>query len=496
MKTTIISRLATVIFTIMLTHLAYGQVVQPNIKLNTNNYLEVSCDIAGKSLAVVEDSVYSVWHAIAADSTYNIYFAKSVNGGTSFQSELMVNPHSITSAHVFPSIAVDNTGNIYIAWTALTNSGNDWNIWLAISTDGGNSFSSPKVLTTLNGCVYPAIAVDNNYIYVFYGDLSSYPAANYYFTRSIDYGQNFSAPIQINDSPSLEEINYSNLTSIAVDSAGIVHLAWVDGRRLNAKGDIFYAKSINNGQNFGINKMVNDSTQTASDSIQYYPSIAIGSTNKVLIGFIDYRLNKQSPRLYLATSSNGGNTFATETLFAAHSENTNYFDLAASSNGKVVAALVTSNLSDYGIWMFESINDGVTFSSPIALSDTMNMLSKDVKIVMDEQQQIYASWIDDRDSIWHVYFTKTSVGTSVLKHNSEIQARLFPNPSNAAFNIDFAEEQEEIRLSITNMQGQLVFEKNYTNTNLIQLDIPLRTGVYFIQLVADNKTSTLKLIKE
>jgi hypothetical protein len=146
--------------------------------------------------------------------------------------------------------------------------------------------------------------------------------------------------------------------------------------------------------------------------------------------------------------------------------------------------------------MFESVNDGASFTTPIALSDTMNMLSKDVKIVMDEQQLIYASWIDDRDSIWHVYFTKTSVGTSIIKQHFELEARLYPNPSNAAFNIDFAEEQEEIRLSITNMQGQLVFEKNYTNTNLIQLDIPLRTGVYFIQLVADNKSSILKCIKK
>ena len=304
----------------------HAQTVMPNVRVNTADYNEVSLDGAAKSIAVLNDTVYAVWSGEPTDTTSNIYFAKSINEGSSFSADLNIFQGPDSILHTLPSLAVAQNGNIYITWTAVSNNENDYNIWFIKSTDGGNTFQTPIHITTNNAFFYSCIGAYNNNVYIFYADASNYPVADYYFVRSTNNGDSFESPIQINDAPCIGNIEFDGLSTLAIDASGNIYLAWVDGRRANGNGDIFFAKSTDSGQSFSANIIVNDVSQPGADSVQYKPSIAVDTSNNVYISFTDKRLgdNWINNRAYMAKSNNGGSTFATESLLVDY-DGTCYF---------------------------------------------------------------------------------------------------------------------------------------------------------------------------
>lgn len=80
-------------------------------------------------------SVYTVFFG-AMDN--QLYLAKSVDAGQTWMLKLAYQaPDNVSLAHVFPSLALDNAGNLYIAFSDGATS------YLIHSTDGGQNFSAP-----------------------------------------------------------------------------------------------------------------------------------------------------------------------------------------------------------------------------------------------------------------------------------------------------------------------------------------------------------------
>lgn len=110
-----------------------------------------------------DGTVYVVYLDVEADgsdgSPGGIYFAKSVNGGSSFSAAQQIAPIPATiwpehlgSLYVYsdPTIAVGPSGRIYVAYTE--NDAGDYNIYYVCSTNGGYSWSPPVIATqTTNG---------------------------------------------------------------------------------------------------------------------------------------------------------------------------------------------------------------------------------------------------------------------------------------------------------------------------------------------------------
>ena len=118
----------------------YSQVVLPDIQVNTGSYEDVDIDAGSKSIAVLNDTVYSVWNASPTETTGNVYFSKSVDGGLSFANEISVSTGTTPMVTTLPVIAVGPIGTIYITWTGITGINEVWNIWFTKSNDGGATF--------------------------------------------------------------------------------------------------------------------------------------------------------------------------------------------------------------------------------------------------------------------------------------------------------------------------------------------------------------------
>ena len=199
-----------------------------------------------------------------------------------------------------PSLAVDRNGAIYVAWQDYRR--NQADIYFAKSTDGGKTFSrNLRVNDDIGraGQLYPSLAVDaRGVLYLAWHDFRK-GNQDIYFSRSIDGGHTFSRNIRVNDDPGTDgQFN----PSLAVDAQGTVYLAWHDLRE--GQADIYFSASRDGGETFGPNRRLNDDR---GETYQFHPSLGAGRKGTVAVAWEDYR-NGQAD-IYLAYSTDGGRTF-------------------------------------------------------------------------------------------------------------------------------------------------------------------------------------------
>jgi hypothetical protein len=415
-------------------------------------------------ISVLEDSVYVVWQDERVADTINVYFSKSIDGGATFAPGILVSNIPDTVSQLWPTIVVDNSGVVYVAWTvASCDMLNTYGIWLAKSSDGGNIFEPAVQISTFG--VMPSLSVYGSNVYALFADPSNYPMVEYYFARSTNEGTSFEPAYQVNDvncAAPIEE--FEGVTSLCVDGAGNIYAAWNDCRRTGGNSDIYFAKSSNAGISFGANVPVNDITVQAGDSIQYMPVITVGAENKVYVSFADLRLGSDdwgNNRVYLSVSENGGSSFSPEVLLADHNYTCKYFDLMALPNDKLCAVMIAHFLPEgSGIWLFESNDGGANFSLPIALSDTFDVEAGGPSLFLAQDSNAYAVWQDERLGENDVYFSK-SIATTSIEENDNIHPTSFillenyPNPFNPITNIIYGiPKRSNVDIKIYDLLGR------------------------------------------
>ncbi|MBI1802939.1 MAG: exo-alpha-sialidase [Ignavibacteria bacterium] len=224
--------------------------------------------------------------------------------------------------------------NIYVAWLALSDSPKA--IMFSRSTDRGVSFSYPKRISGASG--YAAghgvnLAIGpNGEIYatwVYFDVIPGYESA-LGFTRSLDSGRTWNAPIRLNVSgfsgiwarvskseDPREKIRVSSFPSMDVDRTqgprrGTIYLVWANGSSAtdHTKPNVMMIKSTDGGDTWSNTKTVNDD---ATYTDQWSPWINVDFYGGVNIVFYDGRIdptNNFLTQVYLARSTDGGNFFS------------------------------------------------------------------------------------------------------------------------------------------------------------------------------------------
>ncbi|MGH7822539.1 MAG: sialidase family protein [Candidatus Binatia bacterium] len=231
-----------------------------------------------------------VWADLSAKNP-GVLFTRSVEGGKSF-----LRPRNIASKidlPLDPKVAVDRQGRIFVVWSGVSDGARD--IFLARSTDGGNSFSSPKNLSdNKHASELPAIAIDaKDRAYVVWRDKEP-PTIQIWFRHSIDGGESFSKPKVVS------RTGFSNTPAIAAEEDGHVYVSWVSNVAGNL--DIYFIHSADAGRSFG--RLLNISgTRLSSHS----PSVATDGGGNVVSVWVDATPGK--PEIFFRYSSDHGETF-------------------------------------------------------------------------------------------------------------------------------------------------------------------------------------------
>lgn len=254
-----------------------------------------------------------------------IWVAKSTDGGETFPStniRIVSQGYDLAPGffHDKEWLCVDrNNGNVYVVW-AVFNGLVTSEILFSKSTDGGNTWSFPTVVSNLIGGETSVqgsqIDVDSNgTIHISWIDFGSNTLRYVYST---DEGESFSEAVSIADVkpiPSqLPNGIYRTPTLPAMDIdhgenssyKDTIYISWNDYRDGNA--DILMVYSRNGGKNWSEPIKVNDD-DTEND--QFFPAISISPNGYINMIFYDRRDDENNTLLniYYAQSINGGENF-------------------------------------------------------------------------------------------------------------------------------------------------------------------------------------------
>jgi len=204
-------------------------------------------------------------------------FTRSIDGGRTFSAPILVNGSFLTPT-------VDPQGNVLVeGCNPCYGEGVVDHQLVSESTNGGQSFHSAVVVGTsqLDLAPYPSfapnwfagadaeIAADSHGIYVTYPGYDVNRGVYILnFTRSVDGGHTWSAPVRLGEARNANQFE----GSLAVAN-GVIHVAWYDSRNGQqpngnvTKLDVYYAASFDHGRTFSHDIRV--STHSWNPSIVY-----------------------------------------------------------------------------------------------------------------------------------------------------------------------------------------------------------------------------------
>ncbi|HEX5000244.1 MAG TPA: sialidase family protein [Terriglobia bacterium] len=178
--------------------------------------------------------IYVVWASERERWKGDIRFARSLNGGKSFEPAIELNSGAAGPAvgRAFESIAVDTQGRIFVAWIDERNkkeSDRGAEIWMTVSEDRGKSFQPDRrILSNVCECCRTALATDPaGTIFITYRTV---PQSGPMFrdigiARSSDGGRSFQTSIVNHDGWEINACPIAGAT-LAIDSAGRIHVVW------------------------------------------------------------------------------------------------------------------------------------------------------------------------------------------------------------------------------------------------------------------------------
>jgi len=92
---------------------------------------------------------------------------------------------------------------------------------------------------------------------------------------------------------------------------------------------------------------------------------------------------------------------------------------------------------------------------------------------------------------------QTNSNTGIYELSNNIQLLAYPNPTTGMVDISFNQAVNEVTLSLTDIQGKLVSNKNYKTLTNTTINLSKQaSGIYFLSIKTQNGVSTIKLIKE
>lgn len=240
-----------------------------------------------------------------------IVLAHSIDHGRSYRPPLVIDDNPADDK---PSMTVQSIpgrpSHIFVAWTRWHNTGSD--IWFARSTNGGASFSRPRMLASSsldNFSPEPVVGVHGR-IYVFWSIFPQESLGNVLPTRiemraSSDDGAHF-APgrtiVRFHSIPRMAQpgsLRTLPMPAVTATPDGTLYLAWPQattrhGSAWNANIEI--ARSSDGGLSWSRHVRVNDVTR----GDRFMPAISAFGNDAVGLAFYDRRNGGGSLDLYAA----------------------------------------------------------------------------------------------------------------------------------------------------------------------------------------------------
>jgi hypothetical protein len=336
-------------------------------------------------------SINVVW----SDSTpgnHDIYFCQSSDSGMSWSRGVNISATAKDSMN--PAIAVDGAGNIDVVWEDST-PGN-YDIYFCQSTDNGLNWSRPLNITNNSkDSANPAIAADGaGNINVVWEDNTSGKHV-IYFSQSTDGGLNWSQALNVSDS-SRSSLN----PAVAVDGAGNINVVWEDSAP--GKYNIFYSRSTDSGVSWSSGVNI-----SASSKASWSPAVGVDSAGNINVAWTFYHSIPVNTEIYFSRSIDNGVSWSQAVNISASSNRSINPSMAVDRAGNINVVWRDYTPGNYDIFFSRSIDDGVSWSEAVNISDNPEG-SLNPSIAVDQAGNIYIVWDDYAPGNYDIFFTSST----------------------------------------------------------------------------------------
>jgi hypothetical protein len=113
----------------------------------------------------------------------------------------------------------------------------------------------------------------------------------------------------------------------------------------------------------------------------------------------------------------------------------------------------------------------------------------------DNNSSTGSVWQNSSQRYWKVYWNLSTTRVEEYEF-SNVKVTVYPNPTNCELSIDLGSSYNNVSVIISNALGQVVQSQNFSNSNVLQLNIPGEAGVYFIEVNSGDKKARLKVMKK
>jgi hypothetical protein len=301
-------------------------------------------------IAAYDEKVHVAWIDNSLGNK-EILLARSIDNGTTFSEAINLSNTTNTNSRNLELSAFDN--NVYAVWLDDDERGNGIILFKA-SNDGGetfgNSITIARNVTTNNDFTFPKVAAYGDNVYIAWNVAESWSTqgegeiiTDLLYVKSSDQGNTFSTPVKLNNNG--EKVGEAQLA--AYNNA--VYVVWGSSPYDHVTSNLFFVKSTDNGVTFlnatevKNNNFVNPSNleimvvgnnnsegnreqslSSSSQQVQQQPHLYIAG---------QVPLSDENEDIFLASSSNNGNTFSqTTTNLSNNSEFSECPSIAASAN--------------------------------------------------------------------------------------------------------------------------------------------------------------------
>jgi len=299
------------------------------------------------------DTVYVLWQEIIfSGGTHGgeALFARSLDGGRTFSEPINLSQSvagdgkgRLTEKRWHNGsldLAVGPAGAVYAAWTEY-----EGRLWLRRSTDGGASFSEPVHVTGSNArpARGPSLAVDSTGTVHLAWAVGQAPAADIHYAHSGETWNAISSPRAVAESE-----GHSDAPSLAVGAAGTVHLAYGESpsspfRRYHVR----YTQAPPGADSFGTPTVLSDRSSDAHESA-HYPDLRVQPPGTIHVLWELYPDWNEYPRgLAYAASRDGGDTFASPAVVPGSADPAHGF--SGSQQGLLMEKLAVNETGDLAV---------------------------------------------------------------------------------------------------------------------------------------------------
>ncbi|WP_455392838.1 hypothetical protein, partial [[Eubacterium] cellulosolvens] len=377
--------------------------VSQNVRVNDTN--PTSTEHLTPAIALNSNGDISVVWTDNRNSTngFDIWYAKSVDQGSSYGTDVCVNAGVNSSDQTNPMIAIGDNDAIHVVWQDAR--GGDWDIYMANSTNGGTTFTNVRRVDSditdrdqTNPTIAAGLINASNTVLVAWSDqrnsIYQLPGTYYqnfdaYFTRSLNDGGSYFKDYRVHIRQSEPDV--------AVADDGTVYAVWCD-YRLSDRGEIYFAKSYTGGQHFSVNKPI---SQNTSERGRGDPQM-VYKDDVIYVIWQDARFGSENMTLIFFKSTDYGKTFSQEVEINKRFGNQINAAFTVDKHGKI--HIVWEDYFNPGmgrtsdVYYSSSTDNGSTWSTPVLVNSRFeNLASSKPCIAINDSgstREIYVGYMN------------------------------------------------------------------------------------------------------